>query len=126
MPSNTTTLPPSEDPTTHMSEDRAVHVGPEEGSLASPPNRHHNHTLSDSCEMAPPTPPEEVDPSPRRKRGRRKMEPLEPKDPNMEGEGSRLRRRPVPRETFQAGDPFYISRRQRDKWIKRWSRETWL
>uniref|UniRef100_A0A674AAH7 DNA (cytosine-5-)-methyltransferase n=1 Tax=Salmo trutta TaxID=8032 RepID=A0A674AAH7_SALTR len=89
----------------------------------------------DSCEMAPPTPPEEVDPSPRRKRGRRKMEPLEPKDPNMEartplswsaaclynnkmGEGSRLRRRPVPRETFQAGDPFYISRRQRDKWIK--------
>ncbi|XP_023999719.2 DNA (cytosine-5)-methyltransferase 3A [Salvelinus sp. IW2-2015] len=58
MPSNTTTLPPSEDPTTHM----------------------------DSCEMAPPTPPEEVDPSPRRKRGRRKMEPLEPKDPNMEAE----------------------------------------
>ncbi|CAB1350404.1 unnamed protein product [Coregonus sp. 'balchen'] len=38
----------------------------------------------DSCEMAPPTPPEEVDPSPRRKRGRRKMEPLEPKEPNME------------------------------------------
>ncbi|XP_071225389.1 DNA (cytosine-5)-methyltransferase 3A-like isoform X3 [Salvelinus alpinus] len=129
MPSNTTTLPPSEDPTTHMSEDRAVHVGPEEGSLASPPplcrvdRPNRQHTLSDSCEMAPPTPPEEVDPSPRRKRGRRKMEPLEPKDPNMEGEGSRLRRRPVPRETFQAGDPFYISRRQRDKWINRWSRE---
>uniref|UniRef100_A0A8L0DT43 DNA (cytosine-5-)-methyltransferase n=1 Tax=Oncorhynchus mykiss TaxID=8022 RepID=A0A8L0DT43_ONCMY len=71
--------------------------------------------------MAPPTPPEEVDPSPRRKRGRRKMEPLE--QAGRQGEGSRLRRRPVPRETFQAGDPFYISRRQRDKWINCWSRE---
>uniref|UniRef100_A0A6Q2XY10 DNA (cytosine-5-)-methyltransferase n=1 Tax=Esox lucius TaxID=8010 RepID=A0A6Q2XY10_ESOLU len=96
MPSNTTALPPSEGPATHV----------------------------DPCEMAPPTPPEEVDPSPRRKRGRQKLEPLEPEDPNIEGEGGRLRRRPVPRVPFQAGDPFNISRRQREEWISHWNRET--
>uniref|UniRef100_A0A8C5AIB8 DNA (cytosine-5-)-methyltransferase n=1 Tax=Gadus morhua TaxID=8049 RepID=A0A8C5AIB8_GADMO len=37
--------------------------------------------------------------------------------------GGRLRRRPVPRVTFQAGDPYYISRRQRDEWLSRWKIE---
>ncbi|CAL8316233.1 unnamed protein product [Boreogadus saida] len=43
--------------------------------------------------------------------------------PKEQGEGGRLRRRPVPRVTFQAGDPYYISRRQRDEWLSRWKIE---
>lgn len=41
----------------------------------------------------------------------------------MQGETGRLRRRPVPRVTFQAGDPYYISRRQREEWLSRWKME---
>lgn len=40
-----------------------------------------------------------------------------------QGEISRLRRRPIPRVTYQAGDPYYISRRQRDEWLSRWKME---
>lgn len=40
-----------------------------------------------------------------------------------QGETGRLRRRPVPRVTYQAGDPYYISRRQRDEWLSRWKME---
>ncbi|XP_058020675.1 DNA (cytosine-5)-methyltransferase 3A [Ahaetulla prasina] len=35
-----------------------------------------------------------------------------------------LRPRPVQRLTFQAGDPYYISKRKRDEWLARWKRET--
>uniref|UniRef100_A0A452VC72 DNA (cytosine-5)-methyltransferase 3A n=1 Tax=Ursus maritimus TaxID=29073 RepID=A0A452VC72_URSMA len=31
--------------------------------------------------------------------------------------------RPMPRLTFQAGDPYYISKRKRDEWLARWKRE---
>lgn len=41
----------------------------------------------------------------------------------VQGETGRLRRRPVPRVTFQAGDPYYISRRQREEWLSRWKME---
>ncbi|KPP79370.1 hypothetical protein Z043_101045 [Scleropages formosus] len=34
-----------------------------------------------------------------------------------------LRQRPVPRVTFQAGDPYYISKRTRDEWLARWKME---
>ncbi|CAG12940.1 unnamed protein product, partial [Tetraodon nigroviridis] len=89
---------------------------------------------SDPCANAPPTPPEEPEPSssPRKRRGRRKLEQTEknkdePDDRNCdsprEGETGRLRRRPVPRVTFQAGDPYYISRRQREEWLSRWKME---
>lgn len=27
------------------------------------------------------------------------------------------------RHTFQAGDPYYISKRKRDEWLARWKRE---
>ncbi|KYO40230.1 DNA (cytosine-5)-methyltransferase 3A-like [Alligator mississippiensis] len=37
---------------------------------------------------------------------------------------SSLRQRPMPRHTFQAGDPYYISKRKRDEWLARWKRET--
>ncbi|EHH21948.1 hypothetical protein EGK_05123 [Macaca mulatta] len=36
---------------------------------------------------------------------------------------SSLRQRPMPRHTFQAGDPYYISKRKRDEWLARWKRE---
>ncbi|XP_028996256.1 DNA (cytosine-5)-methyltransferase 3A-like isoform X3 [Betta splendens] len=89
---------------------------------------------SDPCANAPPTPPEELEPSPspRKKRGRRKLDQTEknkdePEDRNCdsprEGETGRLRRRPVPRVTFQAGDPYYISKRQREEWLSRWKKE---
>lgn len=29
----------------------------------------------------------------------------------------------MPRHTFQAGDPYYISKRKRDEWLARWKRE---
>lgn len=41
----------------------------------------------------------------------------------VQGETGRLRRRPVPRVTFQAGDPYYISRRQKEEWLSRWKME---
>ncbi|OPJ75511.1 hypothetical protein AV530_009630 [Patagioenas fasciata monilis] len=37
---------------------------------------------------------------------------------------SSLRQRPMQRHTFQAGDPYYISKRKRDEWLARWKRET--
>uniref|UniRef100_A0A3B3ZDX1 DNA (cytosine-5-)-methyltransferase n=1 Tax=Periophthalmus magnuspinnatus TaxID=409849 RepID=A0A3B3ZDX1_9GOBI len=101
---------------------------------------------SDPCANAPPTPPEEPEPSPspRKKRGRRRVEQTEKSEqapsPALitslyslfindmyflwsKGEAGRLRRRPVPRVTYQAGDPFYISRRQREEWLSRWKME---
>uniref|UniRef100_A0A7N9AS39 DNA (cytosine-5-)-methyltransferase n=1 Tax=Mastacembelus armatus TaxID=205130 RepID=A0A7N9AS39_9TELE len=78
---------------------------------------------SDPCANAPPTPPEEPEPSssPRKKRGRRKLEQTE-RNKGIDLTQS-LRRRPVPRVTFQAGDPYYISRRQREEWLSRWKME---
>ncbi|MED6263076.1 hypothetical protein CHARACLAT_000569 [Characodon lateralis] len=89
---------------------------------------------SDPCANAPPTPPEEPEPSPssQKKRRRRKLDQTErnkddPDERNCdsprEGETGRLRRRPVPRVTFQAGDPYYISRRQKEEWLSRWKME---
>ncbi|XP_063771028.1 DNA (cytosine-5)-methyltransferase 3A isoform X2 [Pseudophryne corroboree] len=34
-----------------------------------------------------------------------------------------LRQRPVPRLPFQAGDPYYVSKRKRDEWLARWKKE---
>ncbi|XP_059837703.1 DNA (cytosine-5)-methyltransferase 3A isoform X4 [Hypanus sabinus] len=34
-----------------------------------------------------------------------------------------LRQRPVQRTTFQAGDPYYISKRKRDEWLAKWKKE---
>uniref|UniRef100_A0A8C5PD63 DNA (cytosine-5-)-methyltransferase n=1 Tax=Leptobrachium leishanense TaxID=445787 RepID=A0A8C5PD63_9ANUR len=34
-----------------------------------------------------------------------------------------LRRRPMPRLPFQAGDPYYVSKRKRDECLARWKRE---
>ncbi|XP_072000034.1 DNA (cytosine-5)-methyltransferase 3A isoform X1 [Engystomops pustulosus] len=36
---------------------------------------------------------------------------------------SGLRQRPMPRLPFQAGDPYYISKRKRDEWLARWKKE---
>ncbi|NP_001315096.1 DNA (cytosine-5)-methyltransferase 3A isoform X1 [Danio rerio] len=80
---------------------------------------------------------------PRKKRGRRKLErPTkyvehkedESGDPSK-NEGARgrlrggvgwevsLRQRPMPRVTFQAGDPYYISRRTREELLAKWKLE---
>ncbi|XP_055721338.1 DNA (cytosine-5)-methyltransferase 3A-like isoform X2 [Salvelinus fontinalis] len=34
-----------------------------------------------------------------------------------------LRQRPIPRVTFQAGDPYYISKRTREEWLAKWKME---
>ncbi|XP_040282951.1 DNA (cytosine-5)-methyltransferase 3A [Bufo bufo] len=36
---------------------------------------------------------------------------------------SGLRQRPMPRLPFQAGDPYYVSKRKRDEWLARWKKE---
>ncbi|XP_076872617.1 DNA (cytosine-5-)-methyltransferase 3 alpha a isoform X2 [Brachyhypopomus gauderio] len=80
--------------------------------------------------------------TPRKKRGRRKLEHpekhVEDDGSNSDtsrgdGESSRLRsrqgwdislrRRPVPRVTFQAGDPYHISKREREELLARWRKE---
>ncbi|KAJ8372151.1 hypothetical protein AAFF_G00294110 [Aldrovandia affinis] len=59
-------------------------------------------------------------------------------DRTEQGDGARLRgglgweislrQRPMQRITFQAGDPYYISKRKRDEWLAKWKMEvsTWL
>nr|XP_055042689.1 DNA (cytosine-5-)-methyltransferase 3 alpha a [Misgurnus anguillicaudatus] len=78
----------------------------------------------------------------RKKRGRRKLEHLERhiEDDGSSSDTSRgesdggrqrgrqgwdinLRRRPVQRETFQAGDPYHISRKEKEEWLARWRKE---
>ncbi|KAM9341113.1 DNA (cytosine-5)-methyltransferase 3A [Symphorus nematophorus] len=81
--------------------------------------------------------------TPRKKRGRRKLERptkyVEHKEEDgadaVKTEGGRgrlrggvgweisLRQRPVPRITFQAGDPYYISKRTREEWLAKWKME---
>ncbi|KAJ4939942.1 hypothetical protein JOQ06_029377 [Pogonophryne albipinna] len=34
-----------------------------------------------------------------------------------------LRQRPMPRITFQAGDPYYINKRTREEWLSKWKTE---
>lgn len=80
---------------------------------------------------------------PRKKRGRRKLERptkyVEHKEEDgadpVKTEGGRgrmrggvgweisLRQRPMPRVTFQAGDPYYISKRTREEWLTKWKME---
>ncbi|XP_074547555.1 DNA (cytosine-5)-methyltransferase 3A-like isoform X4 [Halichoeres trimaculatus] len=80
---------------------------------------------------------------PRKKRGRRKLERptkyVEHKEEDggdaVKTEGGRgrlrggvgweisLRQRPMPRITFQAGDPYYINKRTREEWLAKWKME---
>uniref|UniRef100_A0A4W4E2P9 DNA (cytosine-5-)-methyltransferase n=1 Tax=Electrophorus electricus TaxID=8005 RepID=A0A4W4E2P9_ELEEL len=80
---------------------------------------------------------------PRKKRGRRKLERptkyVEHKEDeggdSLKNEGARgrlrggvgwevsLRQRPMPRVTFQAGDPYYISKRTREELLAKWKLE---
>ncbi|KAM8834138.1 DNA (cytosine-5)-methyltransferase 3A-like [Synchiropus picturatus] len=81
--------------------------------------------------------------APYKKRGRRKLERptkyVEHKEEDgrvaAKSEGGRgrlrrgvgweisLRQRPMPRITFQAGDPYYISKRTREEWLAKWKME---
>uniref|UniRef100_A0A672T7P3 DNA (cytosine-5-)-methyltransferase n=1 Tax=Sinocyclocheilus grahami TaxID=75366 RepID=A0A672T7P3_SINGR len=108
-----------------------------EQSDSSPDSTHQNGTDTPSGadgDSAPSTP--------RKKRGRRKLQHperhIEEDDTSSdtsrgESDGGRLRgrqgwdislrRRPVQRETFQAGDPYHISRREKEEWLARWRKE---
>ncbi|KAL3049544.1 hypothetical protein OYC64_008904 [Pagothenia borchgrevinki] len=79
--------------------------------------------------------------TPCKKRGRRKLERptkyVEHKEEDRRaavkteaGRGKRgvgweisLRQRPMPRITFQAGDPYYINKRTREEWLAKWKTE---
>ncbi|XP_058247647.1 DNA (cytosine-5-)-methyltransferase 3 alpha a isoform X2 [Hemibagrus wyckioides] len=82
--------------------------------------------------------------TPRKKRGRRKLKHPEKhvdedgsssSSDTSRGEGDSgrmrtregrdisLRRRPVPRITFQAGDPFHMSKREREEMLAQWKKE---
>uniref|UniRef100_A0A3Q1CKW2 DNA (cytosine-5-)-methyltransferase n=1 Tax=Amphiprion ocellaris TaxID=80972 RepID=A0A3Q1CKW2_AMPOC len=81
--------------------------------------------------------------TPRKKRGRRKLERPTKYVEHKEEDGSdavkieagrgrlrggvgweiSLRQRPMPRITFQAGDPYYISKRTREEWLAKWKME---
>ncbi|TRY87379.1 hypothetical protein DNTS_011426, partial [Danionella cerebrum] len=106
----------------------------------SPDSSHRNRTDT------PPGAEEDSAPStPLKKRGRRKLDRperhVEEDDTSSdtsrgESDGSRhkgrqgwdisLRRRPVQRETFQAGDPYHISRREKEEWLAHWKKEKGL
>nr|XP_057913128.1 DNA (cytosine-5)-methyltransferase 3A-like isoform X2 [Doryrhamphus excisus] len=81
--------------------------------------------------------------TPHKKRGRRKLERPTKYVEHIEEDGGQvvkseggrgrlrggvgwevsLRQRPVPRVTFQAGDPYYISKRTREEWLAKWKME---
>ncbi|KAL4623970.1 DNA (cytosine-5)-methyltransferase 3A isoform X2 [Arapaima gigas] len=128
-------VPDSNVPENPADEDKGV---PEEGALkkgraASSLENGHDSDVNG----------QQVTSMPRKKRGRRKLEHPEKyvektEDSSCETvktEGVRgrvrgdmgweisLRQRPVPRVTFQAGDPYYISKRTRDEWLARWKME---
>ncbi|XP_035277979.1 DNA (cytosine-5)-methyltransferase 3A isoform X3 [Anguilla anguilla] len=108
----------------------------ENGLLSAPPDDPDQEEEGADGEPAPPTP--------RKKRGRRKLEHPEKHVEDKEEGGSdaarteqgdrarqrggvgweiSLRQRPMPRVTFQAGDPYYISKRKRDEWLAKWKME---
>ncbi|XP_039604706.1 DNA (cytosine-5)-methyltransferase 3A isoform X1 [Polypterus senegalus] len=87
---------------------------------------------------------DQVPPNPRKKRGRRKLENPEKHVEEKEEvscevvkteQGTRtrlrgglgwevsLRQKPLQRITFQAGDPYYVSKRKRDEWLAKWKME---
>ncbi|XP_056336799.1 DNA (cytosine-5)-methyltransferase 3A-like [Danio aesculapii] len=102
---------------------------------SSPESSHQNGTDTPPGEDSAPS-------TPRKKRGRRKLErterDIEEDDTSSdtsrgESDGARhrgrqgwdisLRRRPVQRETFQAGDPYHISRREKEELLAHWRKE---
>ncbi|XP_033498429.1 DNA (cytosine-5)-methyltransferase 3A isoform X2 [Epinephelus lanceolatus] len=121
------------DPSSCRAEDssqgQSLSPSPENGFLPSREDQNAEKDKDDSL-----TPP-------RKKRGRRKLERptkyVEHKEEDgpdaVKTEGGRgrrgvgweisLRQRPMPRITFQAGDPYYISKRTREEWLAKWKME---
>ncbi|XP_046903087.1 DNA (cytosine-5)-methyltransferase 3A-like isoform X2 [Hypomesus transpacificus] len=115
--------------------------GPEDQRVSRP--QENGHPAGQEQQQAPEKDQDHTLPSPHRKRGRRKLErPTKYVEQNEEdgrdavknegdrgrlrrGEGREvsLRQRPVPRVTFQAGDPYYISKRTREEWLAKWKME---
>ncbi|XP_053314718.1 DNA (cytosine-5)-methyltransferase 3A isoform X2 [Spea bombifrons] len=106
-----------------------------ENGRCTPSDEPDSQDMEDGDPLAAPTP---------KKRGRRSRsdgsdkskedkEDSSPDSPKSEGYRGRLRgglgwesslrQRPMQRLPFQAGDPYYISKRKRDEWLARWKRE---
>ncbi|XP_016353374.1 DNA (cytosine-5)-methyltransferase 3A-like isoform X4 [Sinocyclocheilus anshuiensis] len=113
-------------------------------SRVSQKNLEQNDSSPDSTDTPPGADGDSTPSTPRKKRGRRKLEHPEQhveEDDTSSGDvrtqntsdGGRLRgregwdislrRRPVQRETFQAGDPYHISRREKEELLARWKKE---
>ncbi|XP_077443354.1 DNA (cytosine-5)-methyltransferase 3A-like isoform X4 [Stigmatopora argus] len=136
-PENKTSNILSEDGVDQDSSEEATLENPSNKRRVGRPSRKRKQFLPEMAMTDPSSPstlPEELEPSPspRKKRGRRKLEHNDRNkdeaddrncDSPREGETGRLRRKPVPRVTFQAGDPYYISRRQKEEWLSRWKME---
>ncbi|KAF7201398.1 DNA (cytosine-5)-methyltransferase 3A isoform X2 [Nothobranchius furzeri] len=113
------------------SQDRSLSPSNENGFLSSQDEQDSEKDKDDGLMMQ------------RKKRGRRKLERptkyVEQKEDEgcdaIKTEGGRgrqrggvgweisLRQRPMPRVTFQAGDPYYISKRTREEWMAKWKME---
>uniref|UniRef100_A0A672RHS7 DNA (cytosine-5-)-methyltransferase n=1 Tax=Sinocyclocheilus grahami TaxID=75366 RepID=A0A672RHS7_SINGR len=100
-------------------------------SRVSPKNLEQNDSSPDSTDTPPGADGDSAPSTPRKKRGRRKLEHPEQRESPSDGGRLRgregwdisLRRRPVQRETFQAGDPYHISRREKEELLARWKKE---
>ncbi|XP_034714352.1 DNA (cytosine-5)-methyltransferase 3A isoform X2 [Etheostoma cragini] len=121
------------DPSSCRAEDssqgQSLSLSPENGFLPSREDQDSEKDKDDSLT------------TPHKKRGRRKLERptkyVEHKEEDgrdaVKTEGGRgrrgvgweisLRQRPMPRITFQAGDPYYISKRTREEWLAKWKIE---
>ncbi|XP_068135989.1 DNA (cytosine-5)-methyltransferase 3A isoform X3 [Hyperolius riggenbachi] len=89
----------------------------EDGLIMATPKRRGRRSLSDSLERSKEErEDDESEESPTSEGYRRRLR-------GGMGWESGLRQRPMPRLPFQAGDPYYISKRKRDEWLARWKRE---
>ncbi|XP_073481135.1 DNA (cytosine-5)-methyltransferase 3A isoform X2 [Aquarana catesbeiana] len=87
--------------------------------MLSAPKKRGRRSLSDNTERnkeEKEEDEEESDESPKSEGYRRRLR-------GGMGWESGLRQRPMPRLPFQAGDPYYVSKRKRDEWLARWKRE---
>lgn len=85
--------------------------------MLSAPKKRGRRSLSDNTEKnKEEREEEESDESPKSEGYRRRLR-------GGMGWESGLRQRPMPRLPFQAGDPYYVSKRKRDEWLARWKRE---
>ncbi|XP_075057191.1 DNA (cytosine-5)-methyltransferase 3A isoform X2 [Mixophyes fleayi] len=84
--------------------------------MISTPKKRGRRSLSDSAEKNKEEKEDEGTGSPKSEGYRRRLR-------GGLGWETGLRQRPMPRLPFQAGDPYYVSKRKRDEWLARWKKE---